>query len=636
MTDHDFGMNVQDRRFRLLVESVSDYAIYMLDPDGQIVTWNAGARRFKGYEASEIIGKNFSLFFTAEDREQGMPQHILKTAAIEGRYEDEGRRVRKDGTEIWVHLVVDPIRADTGELLGFAKITRDITEKRKADTALFRSEQQFRLLVQGVQDYAIYMLSLDGIVTNWNAGAALIKGYTADEIIGEHFSRFYTAEDRARGEPAFALRTALADGRYEREAQRVRKDGTRFWAHVVIDPIRDVTGEVAGFAKITRDVTEKRRAQEELEETRAALFQSQKLQAIGELTGGIAHDFNNLMTIIRGSAELLRNANLTRDRHDRYVDAILQTTDRATTLTSRLLAFARRQELKPEVLNPAVRLDALGEILSRTLGSAFKVIVDVPGDIHPIEADANELENALLNAAFNARDAMPQGGTLTLGAHNVDEEELVCLTVSDTGHGIPPDMLERVFEPFFTTKPEGKGTGLGLSQLHGFAAQTGGRATIASKVGEGTIVGMMLPRAKSPPVADAVEYPAAERLDDLHILLVEDNEGVRNFARALLEDLGASVTEAASVDEAETALSQDHYDLVFSDVVMPGRSGIELARTLRKSQPEQPVLLATGYSKEVTSGEASSFNIVKKPYGAQALAGTISALIGERRSPKHM
>ncbi|HYI42160.1 MAG TPA: PAS domain S-box protein, partial [Sphingomicrobium sp.] len=295
----------EEERLRLLVSSVTDYAIYLLDPTGVISTWNAGARRFKGYESDEIIGEHFSRFFPEEERTKGTPASILKTAAEEGRFEGEGWRVRKDGTRFLAHVVVDAIRDEQGELVGFAKITRDVTSQREQDRALFESEQRFRLLVQGVKDYAIYMLDADGRVSNWNAGAQAIKGYSADEIVGQHFSRFYTDEDRAAGEPQRALQTALTEGKYEREAKRVRKDGTLFWAHVLIDPIFNEAGDHVGFAKVTRDITERKQAQEELEEARAALVQSQKLQALGELTGGIAHDFNNLMTVIGGSADFL-------------------------------------------------------------------------------------------------------------------------------------------------------------------------------------------------------------------------------------------------------------------------------------------------------------------------------------------
>jgi len=625
MTDRGtFDNPAEENRFQLLVNAVTDYAIYMLDPSGRVATWNAGARRFKGYEADEIIGEHFSRFFTPEDRAKGLPEKLLRTAAEEGRYEGEGRRVRKDGTLIWVHVVVDPIRDEDGTLLGYAKITRDVTEKKAAERALYASEQQFRMLVQGVRDYAIYMLDPEGWVTNWNAGAEQIKGYTADEIVGQHFSRFYTEEDRANGEPARALETALREGRYEREAERVRKDGTRFWASVVLDPVRDETGELIGFAKVTRDITEKRRAQDELEEARTALFQAQKLQALGELTGGIAHDFNNLMTVIRGSAELLQNENIDPEKKRRCVRAILETSDRATTLTGRLLAFGRRQALRPEPIDVGVRLDALGEVLSRTLGSTIRVELEVAPDVWPIEVDAAELETALLNAAVNARDAMPGGGKITLSAENVPDENAVCISVTDTGEGIPAELMPRVFEPFFTTKPVGKGTGLGLSQIHGFAAQTGGRADIRSNPGEGTTLSLMLPRSNNLPATTSDSRPPLTRLAKLNVLLVEDSDSVRQFARAVLEELHAVVTEANSGEEASRLLDGRHFDLIFSDVVMPGISGLDFARSVRDQLPNQRILLATGYSKQVAMGEAAGFQIVQKPYGAESLTAAIA------------
>src|SRR5688572_12706804 len=425
---------MSEQRFRLLIDSVTDYAIYMLDPEGYVASWNAGARRFKGYEADEIIGEHFSRFFTEEDRAAGFPQHALRTAAAVGRFEAEGWRLRKDGSRFWVSAVIDPIRDEAGQLVGFAKITRDITERKEAEQQLYQSEQRFRLLVEGVTDYAIYMLDTEGRITNWNAGAEAIKGYKAAEIIGRHFSLFYPEEDRAAGEPARALQIALRKGKYEREAQRVRKDGSRFWAHVVIDPIHDDTGRHIGYAKITRDVTERRAAQEELDEARAALFQSQKLQALGELTGGIAHDFNNLMTVIRGSADLLRRGGLSEAKSRQYLDAIIDTADRAATLTSHLLSFGRRQALKPEAIDLNMRLDAFAEMVSRTLGSRIEVKLDLAPSLWPTEVDSTQLETALLNAAINARDAMPEGGRLTISTANHPEKEgdLVCVSLTDT------------------------------------------------------------------------------------------------------------------------------------------------------------------------------------------------------------
>ena len=298
------GTAIRDDRYRLLVEGIVDYAIYMLDPQGRVTSWNRGAQRFKGYTDAEIIGEHFSRFYTEEDRATGLPARALQIAASKGRFEQEGWRVRKDGSLMWAHVLIDPIRRDDGTLLGYAKVTRDLSERKAAREALHQSEQHFRLLVQGVQDYAIYMLDPQGKVTSWNRGAQRFKGYTDEEIIGEHFSRFYTEEDRATGLPARVLQTAASEGRFEAEGWRVRKDGTRFWAHVVIDPIRGEHGELVGFAKITRDITERRNAQQTLDDTRARFIQSQKMEAIGQLTGGVAHDFNNLLAVVLGNLQL--------------------------------------------------------------------------------------------------------------------------------------------------------------------------------------------------------------------------------------------------------------------------------------------------------------------------------------------
>ena len=619
-----------DQRFQLLVNSVTDYAIYMLDADGYVATWNPGARRFKGYEAEEIIGHHFSRFFPDEDRKAGKPDRALETARREGRFESEGWRVRKDGTRFWAHAVIDPI-VEGGEVVGYAKITRDITERKEAERRLFESEQRFRLLVQGVRDYAIYMLDPSGIVSNWNSGAEAIKGYSADEIVGQHFSRFYTDEDRERGEPQRALETALREGKYEREAWRVRKDGTRFFASVLIDPIYTETGEHAGFAKVTRDITERRLASEELEEARTALFQAQKLQALGELTGGIAHDFNNLMTVIRGSADLLRRGGLPEEKRARYLDAIVETADRASTLTSHLLAFGRRQALKPEIVDLNLRMDAFGEVVARTLGSQIEVVLDLAPDLGRVEVDPTQLETALLNAAINARDAMPDGGRLILSTANVDDGRSVCVAVSDTGSGMAEDVVFRAFEPFFTTKPVGRGTGLGLSQIHGFAAQTGGRAEIESHVGEGTTIRIILPRSDKPPTAQGGREEVAAIPAGLRVLLIEDNDQVRDFAQHLLEDLHCTVSCAATADDALPLLAADRPDLIFTDVVMPGMSGVELARWLRDNHPDVPVLLASGYSEEVCGGAGAEFAMLRKPCGAEALSRAMAQVLAGRQ-----
>ena len=621
----------EQQRLQLLINSITDYAIYMLDPEGRVATWNPGAERFKGYAADEIIGQNFSVFFTQEDREAGLPQRALRTAAAEGRFEAEGWRVRKDGTRFWANAVLDPVFDPGGEHVGFAKVTRDITAKREHEKALFESEERFRMLVQGVHDYAIYMLDTEGRITNWNTGAESIKGYSAEEIVGQHFSRFYTEEDRARGEPQFALETALREGKYEREAHRVRKDGSLFWASVVLDPIFDETGKHIGFAKITRDITERKKAEEQLEEARTALVQSQKLQALGELTGGIAHDFNNLMTVVAGSADfLLRKPDLPLEKRKQYLEAIAETAGRATTLTNHLLAFGRRQPIKPEVLDLNVRLDALAEVLSRTLGSSVNVELDLAPSVCRVEIDAAQLETAILNAAVNARDAMPNGGTLTLSTRLVQEKgaQFIALSVRDTGTGMSPDVIDRAFEPFFTTKDVGKGTGLGLSQIHGFAAQAGGRAEINSKMGVGTTISFILPRTEKELAASAPGEVIPDLPDGLCVLLVEDNPQVREFAEGLLADLGCKVVPADSAEQALERLKAEEVDLVLSDVVMPGISGVELARRLREDLPAVPVLLATGYSDEILK-QGSEFAVLSKPFGASDLSKALSSLLAE-------
>lgn len=625
--ERERALRESERRFQLLVNSVEDYAIYMLDLQGRITTWNAGARRFKGYEADEIIGQHFSKFFLPADQRDGLPAHILKTATEQKRFEMEGWRLRKDGGRFLAHVIVDAVHDDDGSLIGFAKITRDITEKRRLEEASHQSALQLKLLVQGVRDYAIYMLDAQGMITSWNSGAQAIKGYAEEEVQGRHFSLFYTEEDRVRGSAEAALKMALEEGKFEAEAQRVRKDGSLFWAHVVIDPIYDEAGEHVGFAKITRDISERKQTEQQLRQTQEELLQSQKLQALGELAGGIAHDFNNLLTVIRGSADfLLRKPDLPADKQKRYLHVMLETADRATSLTSQLLAFARRQPLEPEVFDLSVRLDAISEMLQRTLGSRYELRLDLAPALRPVEIDPTGLEAALLNAVLNARDAMPDGGRISIATKNAERagKDGVSLTISDTGEGVPSEKLQRVFEPFFTTKPTGKGTGLGLPQIHGFAVQSGGEAAIRSEIGRGTTLEIWLPRTDKQPDRKTLEASDVHVPPGLRVLLVEDSDHVRYFARQLLTDLGCEVTEAASGEEGLAYSATGKFDLVFSDIVMPGISGLDLAERIRALHPDLPVLLASGYSsKQFIPLDRRQFPILRKPYKLETLAAAM-------------
>src|SRR4051812_28242731 len=478
-TDRGGGLFESERRFRLLVEGVIDYAIFMLDPSGIVTNWNAGAKRIKGYEADEVIGRHFQIFYPIEDREAGLPALSLQTAREKGKFEAEGWRVRKDGTKFLASVVIDALY-EGGELIGFAKITRDITERDKAAEALKESERRFRLLVNGVTDYALYMLDPNGTITNWNVGGQRIKGYLPEEIIGQHFSRFYSAADQAAGRPARALRLALENGRYEEEGWRVRKDGTFFWASVIIDPIRDDDGQLLGFAKITRDISERREAQQNLEKIQRQLAESQKLDALGQLTGGVAHDFNNLLMIVSGSLHTLKKIAGDDAKGLRAVQAIETATQRGASLTRQLLTFARRQSVYPQSIELKDSIYSVREVLDTGLGSAVQLRIDLDDGIWPVMVDPAELETALVNLIINARDAMPEGGSVVVRASNIHIDDgvrkgdHVAIEVSDTGVGIPPDIIAKVFDPFFTTKSVGKGTGLGLSQVHGFAHQAAG------------------------------------------------------------------------------------------------------------------------------------------------------------------
>jgi PAS domain S-box-containing protein len=618
--------------FKLLVQSIVDYAIYMLDPNGFVTSWNAGAERIKGFQTEEIVGKHFSTFYTEEDREAGMPQKVLDTARKEGKFQGEGWRVRKDGNRFWASVVVDRINDDKGKLIGFAKITRDMTEAREAQQALLQAERGFRLLVQGVTDYAIFMLDPSGKVASWNAGAQRIKGYTPEQIVGEHFGRFYTPEERDAGVPDRALEMARKVGRYEAEGWRVRKDGTRFWASVVVDAIRDENGELIGFAKITRDMTEKREAQIRLDESREQLFRSQKMEALGQLTGGLAHDFNNLLTAILGACELaLRNIG-DPEKVTRMLEGVRGSAQRGASLTKQLLAFARAQPLEIRQVDLKTFFSDVTTLVRPSLRSDIEVVTEISDQLWPIDADAGALELALLNLAFNARDAMKHGGSLKISAHNevLDGKpeglrgEHVVLRVSDNGSGMAPEVMDRVFEPFFTTKTFGEGTGLGLSQVFGFAKQLGGAVVVESEVDKGSSFILYLPASRSADIGQARMNGARPRG---RILVVEDDTFVAELAADMLSELGFESTVAHSAKEAlERLAGGDKPKVVFSDIVMPGGlTGIELARKLRERFPELPILLTTGYSEQVAASHG--FPVLQKPYQLEALADALGSLL---------
>lgn len=619
-------------RYQLLVSAIKDYAIYMLDPEGYITSWNAGAERFKGYTADEIIGQHFSVFMTPEDRAKGIPQKALRTAAEKGEFEAEGWRVRKDGSQFWAHVIVDPIRSPSGELLGFAKITRDVTDKKKAQEALRESEQRFRLLVQGVTDYALYMLTPEGIVSNWNSGAERLKGYKENEIVGSHFSRFYTEEDVKKGLPERALRIAAETGRFENEGWRVRKDGQRFMAHVIIDAIQDETGKLIGFAKITRDVTEKKQAEEALSRANAALFQAQKMDAIGKLTGGIAHDFNNLLSVVSSGLDvlLMQQENTSQTK---MLESMQRAVLRGRTLTQQLLSFARQQPLVAEKHDINKLIEGFEGIFRRVGNpSLIRFNINLGNHLKRTLVDAARFESTLLNLIVNARDAMPQGGSITISTElvtlkandigNLPAGSYIKVAVADTGVGMSKETASRAFEPFFTTKEMGKGTGLGLSQVYGFIMQSGGEVELKSVIGKGTTVSLYLPALSDE--EENAPLATREKVKD-KVLVVDDEADVMLATAELFRSLGYEVVTASrGRDALEILQRRQDIEILFADVMMTkGMSGIVLARAARQILPDLKIILSSGYPMpaiKAAHGNIEEFSFISKPYRLAELA----------------
>jgi PAS domain S-box-containing protein len=526
---------------------------------------------------------------------------------------------------------------------------KTLVEQSERFLASLTDEGRYRLLIEAVTDYAIYMLDASGIVTSWNPGAQRCKGYTAGEIIGQHFSRFYSREDQEAGLPARALEAARHQGRFEAEDWRIRKDGSRFWAYVVIDPIRGPSGEIVGFAKITRDLSERKEAEQKLEKAREISLQAQKLEALGQLTGGIAHDFNNLLTAVLGSLELLRK----RLPHDPKSISLLenaaQGAQRGKTLTNRLLAFARNQELRQQVIAVPELVHGMTELLERSLGSSMGIETRFPLGLSPVAADANQLEMAILNLAVNARDAMDDGGDIIIAARQesiaagdstvLKPGPYVCLSLVDNGAGMDEETLQKAREPFFTTKGLSKGAGLGLSMVDGFAEQSDGCLVLHSRKGEGTTAEIWLPAAKGATQAVAptrVSQAAPKTQRPLGILAVDDDALVLMNTVAMLEDLGHSVFEAYSGREAlEILRREDSIELVITDQAMPQMSGTQLAKVIKHEWPDMTVLLATGYADRVPGADLVLPKLTK-PYLQGELAAAIARLDPPRRNGDRM
>jgi PAS domain S-box-containing protein len=602
--------------------------------DGYFTSVNPAWTTLLGWSEDEIKRMHVSQLRHPDDAQAATEARARLAMGAPG-VRIENRFRHRNGSWCWIAWTMT---ADQGVIYVAG---RHVTQEKQALEALRESERQFRSLVAGVTDYALIMLDPQGTVTSWNGGAERIKGYGANEIVGRHFSQFYTPADRAAGAPARALKIAAETGRFEAEAPRLRKDGSQFWANVVIDAIRDEKGQLIGFAKITRDISERRAAQEALEHTKEQLAQAQKLEALGQLTGGVAHDFNNLLMIVSGQAQMLLRR-VEQPKNVRALEAIQTAASRGEALTRQLLTFARRQPLNAKTVSPAQVIEGFRDVLASSARGNIELRIAFPTDLWPISVDISEFELTLVNLVVNARDAMPNGGKIEIGAvnrtlsgHETSEKltgDFVALSIADTGAGIAPDILGKIFEPFFTTKGIGKGTGLGLSQAYGFTRQAGGAIKVESQVGRGTTVTLYLPRSRAPVAAVPVPEGQLQRGGQGEtILVVEDNPDVKTVAVSLLEQLGYRVVSVESARAALDFIEQGgEADLVFSDVLLPGEmDGVELAKSLRIERPDLPVLLTSGYAEALTRNQA--FPILRKPYRMAALAEAVHAALVVKR-----
>jgi PAS domain S-box-containing protein len=480
---------------------VRDYAIFALDPDGNVLTWNLGAKSFKGYEASEIIGRHFSTFYPDEDRASRKPEKELEIAAAFGRVEDEGWRIRKDGSRFWANVVITALRDESGELVGFAKVTRDLSERRAAEEALRESEERFRLLVHSVRDYGIFMLDPTGHIASWNDGAQRIKGYSADEAIGRHFSMFYPPEDMAWNKPKMELEVAARDGRFEDEGWRLRKDGSRFWANVVISAVRDGRGSLVGFAKVTRDLSERKAAEERaLADARRVALAEEANRAKSEFLASMSHELRTPLNAIGGYADLLL-AGITgplEGAQADYVARIQRSQQHLLGIINDILNLSRIEAGRVEYDMRSVSIvDAIQNVMIMVEPQARQrglTLERVECGEFRAYADGPKVEQVLLNILSNAVKFTERGGTITVEPFSV--AHTVGVRVTDTGVGIPADKLSSIFEPFVQvgrslTTPQ-EGTGLGLAISRDLARAMGGDLTARSAIDVGSTFELIL------------------------------------------------------------------------------------------------------------------------------------------------
>lgn len=625
-------LRASEERFRLLVEGVREYAIIMLDQQGKVSSWNVGAERIHGYRGQEIIGHSYSRFFSEDDARNGLPEKELERAAELGTVDEKGWRIRKDGTRFWANGVLTALYDPNGNIRGFAKVARDLTAQRRAD-ALLRS------IVDAALD-GILTVDSSGIIRSFNRASTAIFGYEATEAIGRQADILLSLTDedglpsRAGELPTFLSRQSTGS----REVTGRRKDGSQFPLELRVSEF-ELDNE-RHFTVLARDITERR-------ELEAQLRQAQKMEAVGQLAGGIAHDINNLLTVISGYSDFILGSLAPGDRLEPMLTEIRQAGERAAALTRQLLAFSRQQVMEPRVLDLNSLILNTERMLQRLIGEDVRLTTQLSPGLKPIKADPGQIDQVLMNLAINARDAMRHGGRLVIETRNVQLDsdfvsahsgltpgEYVMVSVSDNGSGMSAQVRSRVFEPFFTTKEVGQGTGLGLAVVHGIVNQNGGRILVASKEGVGTVFTLYFPVAGEPERPPSEDARAKPLQGTQTILLVEDDALVRKFSVLALEQYGYRVLKASDGEEA-LSLAAAHVgriDLLVTDVVMPGMSGLQLAEAMCIRLPQMKVLYLSGYTDDAVARHGVSFSdmaFLQKPFTPAVLAAKVRAVLDE-------
>jgi PAS domain S-box-containing protein len=666
-----------DGRFRLLVESILDYGIFMLDADGHIASWNAGAARMNGYTGPEIVGKHFSVFYPPEEVASGKCEMVLGATVERGRFEEEGWRIRKDGSRFWANVVITAVRGPDGRLLGFGKVTRDLTERRQAEKELRTSEERMRLLIASVKDYAIFVLDPTGHVASWNPGAERLKGYTAKEIIGQHFSRFYPAEDIRAGKCEMELAVAQQVGRFEDEGWRIRKDGSRFWANVVITPIRDDSGSLIGFAKVTRDLSERKRHDDErltlarAEEARRAAEENQeRLSALAhdlrlsrdkaeeatrlkdEFLATVGHELRTPLSAILGWSRMLQGGSMNPAKTTRAIDAIVRNAAAQSQIIDDLLDVSR-------IVAGQLRLDVDFIDISQTVNAGVDVVraaaeakgVTLQIAINPeagvIRGDSGRVQQIVWNLVNNAVKFTPRGGRVTLSLRRTDAS--MEIEVADTGRGIVRDFLPHVFERF--AQQEGSnsrkagGLGLGLAIVKHLVELHGGTVEVHSageNLGATFTVKLPLAPVRAPLQAAAsgssvlreeIVFPT--ELISLRVLVVDDEPDARQLLQSVLEAGGAKVRAAESAATAMAMIHAEKPDVIVSDIGMPEVDGYDFIRQLRQLSREDggriPAVALTAYARAEDRRKAlvAGFqNHSSKPMDPQELVIVVANVVG--------